>query len=601
MGTDDWGIDDGWWDIEGVWHDADQTTIETIRHTMAAHGDGNGRMTGPPLWFVDAGSAEPLNSPATIRLEDGTDVSVGSHLPPDLPVGVHTLHPHDSDCATTLFVAPASLPPQPVRRWGVTAQLYAARSRRSWGIGDLTDLVRLGRWTAQRGGTVLGVNPLGEALGVVPRTASPYSPSSRSHLDPLWIDVDRIDCGEPTSFRPHNAERIDRDAVWRAKRAALVAAYTNAGAPPPNGDLRHAVFCSLVESHGRGWPRWPSELQRPDARAIAQYASQHTETVGFWQWVERLADEQFDEARAELASLGVTLFGDLTVGVDPDGFEAWCHQDVLARDMSVGAPPDAFNPAGQNWGLPPFEPWSLRAGGYESFRSVIRAAFRRYGGLRIDHVMGLFRLFWIPRDGDPHHGAYVRYRPEELLAVVRIEAARHGAFVVGEDLGTVEAGVRERIAASGIAGTKVGWFDDAPETWPAGSLGTLTTHDLPTVRGGLSSSDPAADPSLAAHLRDVLGPDASGLDDIEVLLIAHRRLAAAGSDLVLVTTDDLVAATDRPNQPALGTEYPSWCIPLPATIEELDGHPVAERVADAMAAARPVTAQPEPNETTATS
>lgn len=592
MGTDQWGIDDGWWDIAGHWHDADPHTREAVRAEIASHGDGDGPRIGPPLWFVEAGVAESLDCPATITLEEGGDVDVESHLPADLPIGVHRLQPTDGGPPTTLFVAPASLPGWHSRRWGVMAQLYAARSQRSWGIGDLSDLRTLGRWVAGRGGSVLGVNPLGEALGVVPREPSPYSPSTRLHLDPLWIDVSGVagDAATP----PTNGRHIHRDAVWQAKRAALRAAYEAAGAPPATGDLRHATFCALTDEHGCGWSGWPEGLRHPEATGVARFAAEHAGEVGFWKWVEQLADRQLLDARDELDHLGVTLLGDLTVGIDPNGFDAWCQQDTLALGMAVGAPPDAFNPAGQDWGLPPFEPWALRAAAYEPFREVLRSTFRRFGALRIDHVMGLFRLFWIPRGAGPEFGTYVRYRPDEMLAVIRLEAARVGAFVVGEDLGTVEDGVREQLAASGIAGTKVGWFDGPPERWPSSSLGTLSTHDLPTVRGALRGTDPGADPAFAAHLRDVLGESTAALGEVELLVEAHRRLAAAGSDLVLVTTDDLLGALDRPNQPGGVEEYPSWCLPLPVPLDDFDGHPIAERIAAEMGGARPCRSTPPP-------
>ncbi|MCC6225680.1 MAG: 4-alpha-glucanotransferase [Microthrixaceae bacterium] len=586
MGTDNLGIDDGWWDIEGHWHHADPHTIGLIRSTLNRHGDGDTPHQGPPLWFVDAGCGEVIGCPATLRLEDGGEVEAVHNLPSDLPIGVHELVPADGGPVTTLFIAPATLPGLGGRRWGVVAQLYAARSHRSWGIGDLSDLRMLGRWVAAHGGSVLGVNPLGEALDVVPREPSPYSPSTRRHVDPLWIDVSDLTghAGTP----PTNGRHIHRDAVWQAKRAALLAGYEAAGAPLGDGDLRHAVFCAVTEEFGCGWLGWPAELRRPDGEAVEKFTADHAEQVGFWRWVEQLADYQLFDVREELRHAGVTLLGDLTVGVDPNGFDAWCQQDTLALDMSIGAPPDAFNPAGQDWGLPPFDPWALRASAYAPLRSLLRSSFTRFGALRIDHVMGLFRLFWIPRGAGPEFGTYVRYRPEELLAVIRLEAARAGAFVVGEDLGTVEDGVRERLASSGIAGTKVAWFDGAPEHWPPSSLGTLTTHDLPTVLGALGGGDPGADPAFAAHLREVLGDGSTGRSDIDQLVEAHRRLANAGSDLVLVTTDDLLGATDRPNQPGGSDDYPSWCIPLPVPLEDLDDHPIAQRIATEMANARPL-------------
>jgi 4-alpha-glucanotransferase len=448
---------------------------------------------------------------------------------------------------------------------------------------------------AGAGGEVIGINPLGEMLPVAPRQASPYSPSSRHHLDPIYVDPDAVPGAAPSKpgRRPGlDADGlIDRDVVWTAKRGALLQQFRWAGSPEVGGtrdDEDHARFCALVEHYGSGWPDWPEELRHPREEAVERWALDHLDEVAFWRWLSKETDRQFDAATASLRQDGLALIGDLTVGVDPWGYDAWVHQDVLASGMSIGAPPDTFNTAGQNWGLPPFEPWALRAAAYRPFTDMLRAMFRRFGGLRIDHVMGLFRLFWIPPGADPSQGAYVRYRVDELLALIVMEGTRAGAFVVGEDLGTVEEGVRETLADHGISGTRVGWFDGDLPGWPWQSLGTLTTHDLPTVVGAVSGRDDTADPAMAAQLLESLDVSTAEAeaDPTAVLLDAHAALGASGSALVLATMEDVVGSPHRVNLPGPDQGYPSWRRPLGVPIDELDTHPVASRVVRAVADGR---------------
>jgi 4-alpha-glucanotransferase len=291
----------------------------------------------------------------------------------------------------------------------------------------------------------------------------------------------------------------------------------------------------------------------------------------------------------------VAVVHDFPIGVDPDGADAWAWQDVLATGASVGAPPDRFNRRGQDWGLPPFIPHRLRARRYEPIMQTIRGAFRHGGGLRIDHVMGLFRLFWVPRGAAPTEGAYVRYRADELLAIIALESQRAGAFVVGEDLGTVERGVRERLAALGVLSTRVLWFESAPpRTWPELALATATTHDLPTVAGLWSGAD------LAAQRRLGLEPNAdafaenrrrlaalSGVSEDgraeDVIAGTYRALAAAPSTVVTATLDDALAVEERPNMPGTTREWPNWSLALPVPIETLEEAPLARTIASALA------------------
>jgi 4-alpha-glucanotransferase len=381
---------------------------------------------------------------------------------------------------------------------------------------------------------------------------------------------------------------IDRAASWRHRRAALRSWWDQHR--PPSGDSAgrgspglHAVFTALAESHGVGWRGWPTRLQRHDDPAVARAAAEARDEVAFWHWVDEVADDQLIELSDELRGMGVTLMGDLPVGFDPNGFDAWIDRPTLVEGASIGAPPDEFNPAGQNWRLPPYSPVALLAAEYEPFLRTIRAQFRRYGGLRIDHVMGLFRLFWIPAGGEPGDGTYVRFRSTDLIDLVVLEATRAGAFVVGEDLGTVEPEVREAMRTRGIASTKVALFESTDaEHWPSRSLGTITTHDLPTVRGLLDDSDPWHQAALAERLRNFARVDAD-TDAAEVGRAAHRRLAASGSDLVLATLEDVVGTAARVNLPGTIDEYPNWRVPLPLAADELATDDFANDVIDAVA------------------
>ena len=267
------------------------------------------------------------------------------------------------------------------------------------------------------------------------------------------------------------------------------------------------------------------------------------------------------------AAAGVLLIGDLAVGCRPDGADGWLHQDLMALGMGIGAPPDPFNAAGQDWGLPPFVPWKMRNAHYEPFIQMVRSALRGMGGLRIDHVMGLFRQFWVPAGGTPADGGYVQMSANELLAIIRLEACRAGAFVCGEDLGTVEPSVREQLRTSGIMGTKVWWFDQQPSEWPHLSLATVTTHDLPTVTGVALSTD--GDTSMQAALQTVAASIGSS-DPLMLSVALHHAVASSPATMCLISTDDLAGTPDRPNHPGTSNaEQPNWCRRLAVDAEQL--------------------------------
>lgn len=584
MATDAWGIDDGWWAMDGTWHPTPPDTLEALRGVMAPPSEAR-----PPWYFVREGSDPPWPSRAELELESGDVVMVSGALPSDLPPGYHRAHPVDGSPDVRVVVTPEHAPRLPPRAWGVTCQIPSLRGSDLTGaagraMGDLGHLRDLARWIGSRGGTVVGVNPLGDPLPLTPRHASPYSTSSRRFLDPLLIRLDM-------DHEPSSEPLVDRDALWAAHRRGLAERFATAGGGELaavaafrrlHGDAleAHALFNALVERFGTGWPAWPSTLHDPRGEEVRRAAGELAADVDFWCWVQWLADVQLSEATAS-----VELMCDLPVGVDPWGFDAWWDAHVLARGVSVGAPPDPFAPDGQDWGLPPYDPVALRAADYEPWLSTLRAGLRRGAGLRIDHVMQLFRLFWIPPAGTPAEGAYVRWQGQELLDLLVLEATRAGAWVVGEDLGTVEDGVRELLAERGVAGTKVAWFEsDPPDRWAAHSLGTLSTHDLPTVMGALTGTDPRPG-DMAERLRSMVGPEHDD-DPVATLLAAHRRLAEAGSDLVLAGMEDVVGSPRRVNLPGVN-DYPSWRQRLPVPVDMLDTDPTALAVSDALARTRP--------------
>jgi 4-alpha-glucanotransferase len=608
MATDPWGIDDGYWDAAGEWHETSPETVAALRRAMGGGEAADMPPEGPAVWVVHAGRAETLLGPCELALEDGSEMRAEGELPPDLPIGYHDLRPLDGGAATRLIVTPGRchLPGQ-LRTWLLTVQLPGCRSAGSWGIGDLADLRSVGGWAAARGAGMLGVNPLHAPQLVERVEPSPYFPSSRRWFNPLLLRIEdlpgaggnaTIEALGADARQLNAAPLVDRDAVWALKRRALDHLWSTLGP-----DLRferwreqmgyeletYARFCALAEHHGSGWSAWPSQHRHPSGAGVASFAADRADRVAFWAWVQFLIDEQL--RRAEEA---VALLTDLAVGVDPDGADAWCLQDLLALGVRVGAPPDEFNRAGQDWGLPPFVPHALRGVAYEPLASLWRAAMGHGGGLRIDHVMGLFRLFWLPPGGSPTDGAYVRYPADELLAVLAIESVRSGAVVVGEDLGTVEDGVRDRLRDAGLLSYRLVWFEEtAPEHYPAEALGAVTTHDLPTIAGVWSGDDAAdqrasgVEPDEAAlgRLRDKLvaltglGVDAPVED---VVVAVHQRLSSAPCALVAATLEDALALRRRPNLPGTTGERPNWSLGLPVALEELLDQPLLARVTSAL-------------------
>ncbi len=606
MQADPWGVGFGFNDAGGEWLPTNATTRARVRRSLGAPDDEDapGPISTSTVCLVK-GTAHRVEGRTTLVTEDLAEIELeaGALLPPDLPSGYHSLRCDGQK--TRLIVAPTSCAPfAGDRTWGWAVQLYAMRSRSSWGIGEFRDLATLTDWSKFYGSGMVLVNPLHAAAPVPSQQPSPYFPTSRCYRNPLYLTIEHVPgysdvAAElaPIAQRAralNDDRRIDRDAVFRAKYEALDALWnrwrrTSRGPEQVRFDAysaaegealtNFATFCTIVEQRCESWMQWPVELRRPDSAAVVDFRAAHGERVHFHRWVQWLIDEQL-----RTAAPGVNLMTDLAIGVDRGGADAWCWQDSFALDMSVGAPPDAFNTQGQNWGLPPFDPWRLKDNGYEPFIRTVRSAFRHAKGLRMDHVMGLFRLYWIPDGSSATDGCYVYTPFQDLLGIVAIESQRAGAYVVGEDLGTVESYVREELAAAKIFSYKLRQFEPGPSAdFPFEALAAITTHDLPTIPGFWTRSDVGTQTAMGlqpniegtekirGHLAAWSGVDpTAGADATDaVVLGVYRELAESPCAVITATIDDALGVEERPNMPGTIDEWPNWRIALPVPLEEI--------------------------------
>jgi 4-alpha-glucanotransferase len=545
-----------------------------------------------PVAVVPRGSRPPVAG--NLVLEDGTSLGRAPTVPRDAPFGYHRLAADDGR-EWLLITGPGRCHlPADLHAWGWTVQLATTRSRRSWGIGDLADLRRLAAWSTTIGATFLAVSPLGAPNpGQVPEP-SPYYPSTRRFGNPLHLAIDELPGAEalPAELAAdgralNDAPLVDRQDVWALKLAALERAWERAtydraafeawrsarGVPLE----RWATFAVLSARFGAGWRSWPEPYRDPSSSAVRRVATDEAERIAFHAWLQWCFDLQL-----RAASEPIMRIADIPVGSDPGGFDAWDWQGQLAMDATAGAPPDRFNEVGQDWGLPPFVPHRLRMAGYRPFIDMLREQLRHAGGLRIDHVLGLFRLWWVPAGHDPGDGAYVSYPTDELLEIVALESHRAGAIVIGEDLGTVPAGVRRELRRRRLLSTRLALFErQPPSRYPRRSLAAVTTHDLPTIAGVWSGAD------LADQAASGMAPDRRGLDLVrgrlsraaglghdaglrDLVVEVHRSLAASPSMLVAASLEDAVGVATRPNLPGTGLRRPAnWSRPLPLVIEEL--------------------------------
>ncbi|OBF79503.1 4-alpha-glucanotransferase [Mycobacterium sp. 852002-51163_SCH5372311] len=559
---------------------------------------------------------------------DGRPVGEASFvLPSDLPLGYHRVHLRsgDSETSTALIVTPdwLGLPERlgARRAWGLATQLYSVRSRQSWGVGDLTDLADLAVWSAARhGADYLLVNPLHAATLTRPMEPSPYLPTSRRFVNPLYLRVEAIPefadlprRGRVRRLRSEVQQRaaeldaIDRDTAWAAKRAALELLYRvprSAGRELAYAAFREregralddfATWCALAQKYGGDWHQWPETVRHPASDGVAAFVKKNADAIDFHRWLQWQLDEQLAAAQSLSVRAGMALgiMHDLAVGVHPSGADAWALQDVLALGVTAGAPPDEFNQLGQDWSQPPWRPDRLDEQEYRPFRALIQAVLRHAGGVRIDHIIGLFRLWWIPEGAPPTQGTYVRYDHDAMIGIVALEAHRAGAVVVGEDLGTVEPWVRDYLLLRGLLGTSILWFEldrdgtGGPlpaERWREYCLSSVTTHDLPPTAGYLAGDHVRLRDSLGlltrpvdeelqsdrgelaawmAELRRVglLAQDAER-DAEQIILALYRYLGRTPSRLLGVALTDAVGDRRTQNQPGTTDEYPNWRIPL---------------------------------------
>jgi 4-alpha-glucanotransferase len=631
-----------------------EVSREAIEEVVAAMGIDASDPAGasaviPPCVVVREGEARVLVPHATpgdtaqlsIRLEDGTIRPIeaiqqadeaGISLPGDLPLGYHTLTGHvgAASVEATLVVTPSWLGVPDVvgdgPSWGFATQLYSARSRASWGVGDLADLGELAAWSARLGADYILINPLHAAEPVAPMQPSPYLPSSRRFFNPLYLRVEdlpeygQLDQQERSAIEALGAgvrqevdgkDIIDRDVSWTAKRVALkllhgvrrsaereqqYAAYREL-----HGEsLRQfAAWNALAVEHGSDYRTWPEQLQDASSRQVESYVALHESEVDFEMWLQWQLDQQLETAqrRAKDAGMSLGIMHDLAVGVHPGGADAWRLRDAYAVGIRVGAPPDAFNQMGQDWQQPPWRPDKLQELAYAPFRDLIANVLRHAGGVRIDHIIGLFRLWWTPDGRSPAEGTYVRYDHEAMIGILALEAQRAGAIVVGEDLGVVEPSAREYLAERGVLGTSILWFerddDGQPlpaEKWRELCLASVTTHDLPPTAGYVTGAHVKLRNELGLLTRSVEEEAAADAKDRqswmaelrgrgllgesptveEIVTALHRYLTLAPSRLLNITLTDAVGDVRTQNQPGTENEYPNWRIPLSGP----DGRPI---------------------------
>jgi 4-alpha-glucanotransferase len=638
----------------------DTSDEAAVTSSLAGVGDRTWRRTLPPIVVCRQGSTSwvhvhlPHGEMVQVWavLEDGTRREVRQvdrcvdprdvdglltgeatfETPDDLPLGWHTVTARigEDSFSSPLVVSPAALVlPAALRHrraWGLLSQLYSVRSRQSWGLGDLADLSEMMSWAAaELSADFVLVNPLHAAEPVAPMEPSPYLPTSRRFVNPIYIRVEDIpetgylSSAERQLLEWHaddaraltEADTIDRDAVWSAKIAALRTVFKQPRSSrrerafaafcdrEGQGLLDFATWCALAQKHGLPWGQWPADLQDPRSAAVEAMRDQIGDEVEFHRWLQWIVDEQLATVQrlALEAGMSIGVVHDLAVGVHPEGADAWGLADALARRVTVGAPPDQYNQLGQDWSQPPWRPDRLEELGYAPYRDMLRTVLRHAGGIRIDHVIGLFRLWWVP-DGLPaSEGTYVRYDHEALIGILALEAHRAGALVVGEDLGVVEPWVRDYLRERGVFGTSILWFEkdaaDLPlpaEAYRELCLATVTTHDLPPTAGYLAGEhidlrddlglltrpveeERALDEAARGQVLDMLverGLLRAGASGVEVVEALHRFLSWTPAKLIGVAVPDLTGDRRTMNQPGTDEEYPNWRLPLAGA----DGQPV---------------------------
>jgi 4-alpha-glucanotransferase len=542
---------------------------------------------------------------------DGKDMQ----LPPDLAIGGYRLELLAQQ--DVIERAPVLVAPQRAftgsfdRVWLLTVQLYSLTSARNWGIGDFSDLARLIEITAPLGCAGVGLNPLHALFDDCPEDCSPYAPNSRLFLNPLYIDVDALPefAGESEDrsaiAREAQGPLIDYRAVAQRKFAALrraFATFTDRASASRRAAFaqfrrdrgvllqRFACFEVLRRKFGARWWQWPDEWRRPDdARIRRLRESADRDEIEFVDFVQWCADDQLKACAGLAAARGmkVGLYLDIAVGVQASGFDAWAFQDAIARNLAVGAPPDMLNVAGQDWGICGFTGSGLLATDFEAFREMLRGSMRHAGAIRLDHILGLNRLYLVPSGFSPRDGAYIEMPLQALLAVIAQESQVNACVIIGEDLGTVPDGFRDTMADWGIFSYRVMLFERDHDSsflpadrYAANALVTFNTHDLASFAGWRSSHDLAT--------KRALGLDPGESDDARrhAHWALHERLKAHGiarddflgvvqflsdapSRIFAIALDDLLKLEDQPNIPGTVNEHPNWRRRLPVKVEDI--------------------------------
>jgi glycogen operon protein len=570
-----------------------------------------------------------------------------------IPLGYHQLEIDGADAAMMLIVTPpACVLPERLRQrngWGVAVQLYALRADQNWGIGDFSDLQRLTGILGVEGADVIGLNPLHALFLDEPEHASPYSPASRLLLNAFYIDVTKAPGFHESAARRlfesddfqeqlaacRAASHVQYAAVCELKLAALRLVYSGSGSQTDcpaffsfireGGEgLRAGCLFQVLRDHFiarssglRDWRSWPADFQNPNSAAVRSFEAEHDDELRFQYWLQWVADQQLAgaAAAASTAAMRIGLYRDLAVGSDPNGVEAWSNPTAVIQAASAGAPPDILNPNGQNWGLPPFHPTGLVNEAYQSFIALVRSNMRHAGAIRIDHVMALQHLYVIPANAQPAAGAYIRYPLDDLIGILALESTRNTCLVIGEDLGTVPAGFRERMAAANILSYRVLFFEKTadgafmpPPAYPQAALAVVGSHDLATLCAWLEGADIAlrvrigtVDETEAAKQREQREADRTALvtalvqeellpdaarDDAEAIVTeAHAFLARSPAVLVMAQLDDITGEIDPVNVPTTTDEYLNWRRRISIALEDLASREQFTGIADAFTAA----------------
>jgi 4-alpha-glucanotransferase len=537
--------------------------------------------------------------------------------PPDLPVGSYRLHLTDAssytEAAPLIVAPPVAFGGDFERCWLLAVQLYGVRSARNWGMGDFTDLERLIELAGHLGADGVGLNPLHALFDDRPADCSPYAPNSRLFLNPLYIDIEKLgefrasDLAESsdTLARLRASDIVDYATVAELKWRALRLAFEKFRANPKKARQRDfakfraerapllsrfACFEMLRHKFNKPWWQWPEEWRRPDeAKCTTLREGPDAAEIEFVEFVQWTADRQLQSCRdlADRQGMKVGLYLDVAVGVQSDGFDAWNEQTAISRQLAVGAPPDALNTAGQNWGLAGFNAAGLEIRSFEPYREMLQASMRYAGAIRLDHVLGLKRLYLVPHGCAADNGVYVQMPFEALLAVTAQESVAHRCVVIGEDLGTVPEGFREKMADWGIWSYQVMMFERdhhgsfrGIDHYASNALVTFNTHDLSTYAGWRSFSDLALKRSLGIDpgesddarwhaltmLSDVLRHH--GIDGHDLNAVVGF-LARTKSRLLAISLEDLLGVIDQPNIPGTVNEYPNWRRRLPLAVGEI--------------------------------